>query len=507
MKAFLMYRSADFEIGPLPQHEAALVQDLELDTLLGAMGNGDDVLGEVAKAALLSGVRSPEEVVYRQDILRDCLRQRDVVTEMYAIAVESIRAEKGIYHSVFSSPSYIVHRSIEVLEIFAGTLRRLRRIADEHAAQFTSAGFARFFGMLAEELDDGYFATVEDHLRRLRFKDGVLVSAQLGRGNVGIGYVLRAGGEGRRGLMRHLPARGKPGFTLTVPDRDEGGARTLWQLRDRGLNLAANALAQSVDHILSFFSMLRRELGFYMGCLNLHVELTGRGVPVCFPEPAGQAAEALAFQGLRDPCLALRTDDDVVGNDAAAGGKRLVVITGANQGGKSTFLRSVGLAQLMMQCGMFVCAESLRASLCDGIFTHYKREEDASMISGKLDEELNRMSEIVDSLLPDGMLLCNESFAATNEREGSQIARQIIRALVDSGVRVFVVTHLFDLAEGFYRQRTDQDLFLRAQRDAGGRRSFRLAEGEPLPTSHAEDVYQRVFEGASGPASAADAAS
>jgi MutS domain V len=76
------------------------------------------------------------------------------------------------------------------------------------------------------------------------------------------------------------------------------------------------------------------------------------------------------------------------------------MITGANQGGKSTFLRSVGVAQLMMQCGMFVAAESLRASVVDGVFTHFKREEDATMERGKLDEELSRMSDIVDAITP-----------------------------------------------------------------------------------------------------------
>ncbi len=70
----------------------------------------------------------------------------------------------------------------------------------------------------------------------------------------------------------------------------------------------------------------------------------------------------------------------------------LVMITGANQGGKSTFLRSIGLAQLMMQCGMFVPAESLSSNVCDGIFINFKREEDATMKCGKLDEELSRMS-------------------------------------------------------------------------------------------------------------------
>ena len=82
----------------------------------------------------------------------------------------------------------------------------------------------------------------------------------------------------------------------------------------------------------------------------------------------------MAARGLRDTVLCLRLDGPVVGNDVDADGRPLLVITGANQGGKSTFLRSLGQAQLMMQCGMSVAAESYRAALCSGVFTHYKRE-------------------------------------------------------------------------------------------------------------------------------------
>lgn len=103
--------------------------------------------------------------------------------------------------------------------------------------------------------------------------------------------------------------------------------------------------------------------------------------------------------------------------------RELAIITGANTGGKSTFLRSVGLSQLMMQCGMFVPAKSLSANLCDGLFTHYKREEDTTMESGKLDEELSRMSGIIENITANSMLLFNESFTATNEREGSEICQ------------------------------------------------------------------------------------
>lgn len=64
------------------------------------------------------------------------------------------------------------------------------------------------------------------------------------------------------------------------------------------------------------------------------------------------------------------------------------------------------------------------------------------MESGKLDEELSRMSGIVDHISSDSMVLFNESFAATNEREGSEIARQIVSALLEKRIKIFFVTHL-----------------------------------------------------------------
>ncbi|HEV8712722.1 MAG TPA: hypothetical protein VGX03_07845 [Candidatus Binatia bacterium] len=183
----------------------------------------------------------------------------------------------------------------------------------------------------------------------------------------------------------------------------------------------------------------------------------------------------------------------IVGNDVNADSKDLVIITGANQGGKSTFLRSVGLAQLMMQCGMFAPAESFCANVCDRLFTHYKREEDATMKSGKLDEELSRMSDIVDNITSNSVLLFNESFAATNEREGSEIARQIIHALLEKRIKVFFVTHLYEFAHSFYDTTMENALFLRAERQPDGGRTFKLIEGEPLQTSYGEDLYKTIF--------------
>lgn len=79
---------------------------------------------------------------------------------------------------------------------------------------------------------------------------------------------------------------------------------------------------------------------------------------------------------------------------------------------------------------MFVGAESFAANCCRALFTHYKREEDVTMKSGKFDEELGRMSEIVNWLKPNALILFNESLAATNEHGGSKITHQIVTALI-----------------------------------------------------------------------------
>ena len=89
------------------------------------------------------------------------------------------------------------------------------------------------------------------------------------------------------------------------------------------------------------------------------------------------------------------------------------------------------------------------------------------MESGKFDEELGRMSAIVDVITPDALVLFNESFAATNEREGSEIARQITRALLDMKIKVFFVTHLYDLASSYY-EHLQNAIFLRAERKPVG---------------------------------------
>jgi hypothetical protein len=503
MNVFLLHRDRDFRLGEsLPANVAELTSDLELDILFNAMAAEDSFLRDVAKNAVLASIRDPEAILYRQHILADCLSSPKVIRQIYAIAIEAIESEKNIWSLMWErDASSALHRSTEALRLCVNPLRRLSRIAEENGARFSSEGFGRFFAMIATELGEEYMRSVEEHLERLEFNNGVLMSAGIGSDCKGENYVLRKTPVVKQTWLQHLQdwvsgltGRADPLFVYEVDERDEAGFRILGDLKAQGIVHVATALTQSTDHIVSFFKILRLELGFYIGCLNLQERLVPKGEPFCFPKPLPSETSEFRCQGLYDVCLALNLDDRAVGNDVNGDGKSLVVITGANRGGKSTFLRSVGLAHLMLQCGMFVPAESFCGSVCRGIYTHFKREEDGTMRSGKLDEELARMSGLVDKIVPGSILLLNESFASTNEREGSEIARQIVRAMLPLGIKVFYVTHMFDLASGFHLAKMDTALFLRAERLAGGRRTFRLLEGKPLPTSYGEDLYQRIFD-------------
>jgi hypothetical protein len=509
------YRVPDFDPrSGLPWNEEALTTNLGLNTLFNAMARGDDCVFEVSRKAIFEGLKGDIETIrYRQAVLQDCLGHPAVVRELYAVAVEATEKQKHHFLGgvLARYPDQVLRHSIELMSVLLEFQKKLRKIADSHADKFVSEGWVGFFAVLKRDLDDDYFVRARHHLEQLQFRDGVLLSAVLGKANKGSDYVLRRFPErtgtwlelwwrcldALRRLLPHrvetcptwLRPRQSPVYSFSLHPRDEAGARALGELRNRGIALVADALAQSTDHVRDFFGMLQAELAFYIGCINLHEQLVAKGRPACMPVPAAAAARRLSCRGLYDVCLALSLDQAVVGNDANADKKDLVIVTGANQGGKSTFLRSIGLAQLMMQCGMFVSADYFCSSVCEGLFTHYKREEDRGMKSGKLDEELSRMSDIVEHIIPDSLILFNESFAATNEREGSEIAQQIMTALLDKRVRIVCVTHLYELARSIYQSDTGNVLFLRAERE----RTFKLVEGEPLPTSFGEDLYNSIF--------------
>ena len=488
MKARLLYRNLDFDPKQTePFGGQDLMDDLELDTVLKAMAGDDKVILETSRAILLSSLTSEEDIKYRQAILQDALRYPDTVRKMYSLVLETIEKKRrdhwwyrtGYLASTFSS-------AVDLLFMMTKMLEKLRWIVDREGKDFESEGFCLLFQLLKKELSDGWLDEVFAHLGELKNHNGILIRAKLGDYCQGVQYVFLR--KGKRRFMN--PWLISPSFTIAP--RDDNGAKDLGKREERAINECTNVLAQATDHILDFFEMMRIELSFYVGCLNLSDRLRAIGAAFCIPRFCHGARER-TYEGLYDISLALMRGANPVGNRLSVQGKDLYLITGANQGGKSTYLRSIGQAQVLAQCGMFVPAARFTCPVANGIFTHFKREEDKQVESGKLDEELGRMSRISDHLKQGALVLFNESFASTNEREGSEIARQITQALMDSGMEVFSVTHLYEYAEGFQKADNPRVQFLQAERLEDGKRTFRIAPGKPLETGFGEDLYRKIF--------------
>lgn len=502
MNPFLMYRDRDFVMESDSQSIPPVVDDLGLAILCESMAAGDKFLYAVSQQVLLEGLQSVEEILFRQQVLRDCLRHPDVVRATYRIAVEALEADRRNWSWLFSkTPEGILYRSIEVLQLFLEPLGRLRRVCVENGDSFESEGFKRFFGSLKEDTEPTSLGAIREHLRILKNHDAVAATAGLGYGNR-IDHLLvhrpadrlQTWLERLRRMLAGLKKRSLGVFVYEIAEQDESGARALSDIRGKALAPIARDLERSANHVRSFFSSIRTELGFYIACHNLRDGLSRYGGLHCFPEPFGHGGKEFSVTDLYDLSLLLTSKMPVVGNDLNSDGKDLVMISGPNRGGKSTFLRSIGIAQLMMQAGMFVPGRSMRASMCRRLFTHFKREEDATMTRGKFDEELSQMSGIIDSMAPADLILLNESFGATNQREGAEIAEEIVEGLRKSGVRVFYVTHMTDLIQTLWDKDRESTLFLRAERLSDGSRTFRVQPGEPEATSYAGDLYARIFD-------------
>jgi hypothetical protein len=486
----LLFADRDLDVDSLPVPDPSLVADLGLERLYAAMSQGDRFLDELVRRVLPAPLGSVEGIRYRQAALADALAAPEVVRELYAIAVDAIEAERKVWGASMRNAELVLDRAVKVIGLFLESFRAIRRVEAEHAGAFSSPAFVGFFERVASQLDDTWLAEAEDHVQRLRTRT-LQVSAQLGAGNRGTGYVLHRrptvpqGWRGRLGLEERR-------MTVEVLLKDQHSMNMISELRATAIAPTAGAVRESEAWMLAFFRVLRAELGFLIGCLNLHEAFRALDAGVCMPDPVADGEPAFSASGLYDPGLRLSISGPVVGNDLVADRARLVVITGANGGGKSTILRAVGLARVMMQAGMFVTADRLRASLRSNVVTHFTREEDATLQGGKLHEELARLARVVDACTPTSLVLLNESLSSTNEREGAEIARQVVTALADSGVHVWFVTHNHQFAAGLHRAALPGLRFLRAERGGEGERSFRIVEAPPLPTSHGMDLYRRI---------------
>jgi hypothetical protein len=490
----LMYTDHSFDASQnQPWNYGDLVRDLDLKPIIETMAGGDDFIAQVVAKALVIGVDDVDTILYRQGVLEDTLRNIDTVRSVYAIITQAItEGRRRLFWIPNPNPESVVFDSVRTLEVYLDTLDKVREVFDASASQFKSSGFQNLIHSLDYQFDRNYLNSIRLMLSSLEFPSGVSVAVRLGDEAELTEFTL-INPQRRRGLKGLLAFIERSRYTWDLPERDEAGAQEMGEMKNRGLERVAKVLRKAATDVLSLINALRTELAFYIGCANLWGALSTLGIPLGFPTPREPGVDTLGFSCLHEVSLALRMKAKPVCNDLGTVKKPLLIISGANRGGKTVYLRSIGQAQLMMQCGMFVAAETFESSISSGVYTHFKREEDKELGGGKLDEELSRLSSIIDHVKPNSMVLFNESFASTNAREGSELAKQTVTALLERKIRVLYVTHFYEFPLWFYENRPSLAVFLVAERKEDGTRTFKVREGVPLETSFAEDVYSKIF--------------
>ena len=236
------------------------------------------------------------------------------------------------------------------------------------------------------------------------------------------------------------------------------------------------------------------EIEFLVKGTNLLRALQDKGCSLCTPEIATDRVEFRAI-GLYNPCVALKIEDEIVTNDVIFDEMaRIYVLTGPNRGGKSVVTCAVGLAQAMMQLGMFVPAEKATISPADSIMTHFPTGAEDTIEKGRLGEECARLGDIFARVSEKSLVLLDESLSSTGSYEASYIAAEVLRGLSMAGCRCIFSTHLHELAAEL------DNINAEAKASGGtpidtlvagidqGQRSFKIYRAKPDGKSYARDI-------------------
>lgn len=536
MKVCLLYEDVERDNRDKYYDTPSIIKDLGLKSIFDAASkkliygrdghlvkadDPDQYLQETLKAVMMTPLYTWEEISFRQEMIKDCLEHEDLTRSLYEVSRDMLKrwSELGrVPSETFQqgNPAAKLLNEILVLELFMNSLSRVKELLTE-ADDLKAKGFITLKKEFLEKYSEDREQYVKSVLEDIAFytesvSDGDEERKTVTKPRIVLECGLEDGLKFSSMKLEEISSEKskyyKPGSTMALfkdiveartPDsfsavNDIRVAEQTKILEITVVSYLADELKGFMEEFSTFFDRLKYQMGFYLASVQLVRQLERFELEWCYPTVCDR--NDLEFEELKECVMGMGIQAKVVGNTCSFEKKDLLIVTGANQGGKSTFLRSIGIAQVMLQCGLPVTARAFSSGLFPKIFVHFTRREDSEMNSGRLDEELGRMSKIIDEIGDDSLILLNESFATTTEKEGSVIAYDIIKALSEAGVRILTVTHLLSFARRIYEEsKENEDIaieFLTAERLDDGTRTFRMIRHEPELTSFGLDLYEEI---------------
>lgn len=500
MNSFLLYPDRNLSAETAYPSFQDMYKDLNLNIVLKTMAQDDAFLMEQIRSVMMVPVCEPSVIGYRYGIIREFCGRRRLLDAMYQIGrqgcqlAEQYKKEREQNRSRSSAGAGFVIAAFHFIEKSLSLLQDLKAAGEEEGdleSQGLTGFYKRFGAYPLAEFEAFhkqllFYTTGGEGIFSIRISGGLKLTRSRLRSCRS--YKTASLTNTSRKLLKFYYKVIKKDTILV---EDESLQRDLHTFLNQHMAELMKIYEPFIDDLLLFWRNYGREIGFYKGVNTLQTRMNELSLPFCYGEcRTGEMKKEI--EDLYELSLALYVQVRPVPNSLESRAV-LTVVTGANQGGKSTFLRSFGIAQVLMQCGMPVPAAKFCSGLYSRIHTHFTRKEDAMLSRGRLEEELKRMSGIISQLSSDSLLLLNESFASTTEKEGSQIAYNIIMPLYQKKIEVMMVTHLHEFAKRVYEEQKSGCEFLVAERKENGDRTFRMLRGKPHYSSYGTDLYQYMI--------------
>ncbi len=435
---------------PEPEYFA----DLHLNDIVASVTAGRDAYD--LRPFFHARVRDVATIQYRQDVFRD-LEKEAVLRVIRAFSRQMLAVRERLARTAKVYYRYEAERwFLDAAEAYTAAVAGLAR--DFEAADVHSTGLVAFAEFLAGHVaSDGFKRLTADTERvradlaavryRLRIEGGrVTVGRYDGEPDYGA-EVLATFEKFRQGAGKEY------GFDFS-PGRDMNHVEAAILDRVALLFPAVFAAldeycARHADFLDPTIARFDREIQFYVAYLEHVARLRATGLPFCYPEVTDRSKE-IRSRDTFDFALAaalLAEQKPVVTNEFELnGGERILVVSGPNQGGKTTFARMVGQLHHLAAIGVPVPGTESRLPLVDRIFAHFERVEEVEDLAGKLEDDLRRIHAILDDATSESLLIMNESFSSTTLIDQLVINKAVLRSIIDRGMICVVVTFLDELA-------------------------------------------------------------
>lgn len=234
-----------------------------------------------------------------------------------------------------------------------------------------------------------------------------------------------------------------------------------------------------------------REVQFYLSILDFSERMAQAGLSMSYPELVSDQHEVRASRTY-DVALAdrfTRARRDVVPNEFdLVDLERIIVLSGPNQGGKTTFARMFGQLHHLARIGCLVPGENVRVQLSDRIFTHFEREEDIANLRGKLEDDLTRVHEILERATPHSVVIMNEIFTSTTLNDALVLGQAVIEKMIDLGPLCVYVTFVEELSS--LSEHTVSMVSTVDDTDSASR-TFKIVRGRADGRAYAESIAEK----------------